>query len=245
MSTGEYTIDKKLAEAEEFLVQAANEDAFLPDEERQRQADTVSELLDEVFVDNPELRDTLFGRYVGYIALARGENIVSSTTGEEIPAGYRSSGTLTDYRAHIPTEQFRGLVFSIDYGKDAIEVPMQELVTDTGKTIRLCDLRPHMTSSIRKGGPSAPQDIKKLDELLLKDLRHAAETGIRRNTLGSSPKISYTKFKGTKIRAYWMAIQDANNIDGIPTYARLADCGNSRALENDVLRAAFHTKLDT
>ncbi len=177
-----------------------------------------------------------------HIDLSRSTVQISET---KVPPGYRSAEVKAGYVAHLPISQFEDLVFSLNSSHGDPEVPVQELETDTGKKIRVCDLRPLMSSTVRKSGPTAPQDIERLDEMVMRDLRRTAETGLRRNTLGSSPKVAYTKFLGTKIRAYWMAIKDVNNQEGVPTYARLADCGNSRAAENSILRAAFHTKLET
>lgn len=185
---------------------------------------------------------------LGELAAEQGLQLDLAAFGEQRhmpppPEGYRSMEVLPDYQTHIPVNQFDGTIRALDRSEPVIATDVTQLITDANVTMRLCDLRPFMSSQVRKGGPSQSAEIKRLDDLVRRDLKFRAETGRPRNTVATAPKVAYTKTKG-KMRAYWMVVEDPSNTSGAPTFARLADCGNSEAAQSQLYRELFGQKYD-
>lgn len=158
------------------------------------------------------------------------------------PLGYESS-TLFPFGGEVPTEQFKGVIHSLASEDPKIEVDVQSLRTDSGKDIRYCDLRPFMTSSVRKSGPETSRGQESLDKVVLRDLKFFSETGHAKLSVHGVRGVFYTRLGNTKTRAYWMPVEDLRSPDGVPTIARIADSGDSIAAESDLYRRVFQRKL--
>lgn len=162
----------------------------------------------------------------------------SQGTGGDVPRGYVASETVPGYSTNIDPAQFKGSILPLADRTAPLRVGVTELTTDTGNKFRLCDLRPEMTNSVQKNGPGSKSDAERLDDALMRDLKIVADTGQSRNTVTGVKGVSYTKVKGTKIRAYFMRVDDRDNLDGPPTYARIADC-SSESSQAALYRAVF------
>jgi len=156
---------------------------------------------------------------------------------QDAPEGF-SSSLLIPNGANIPTEQFKGVIFSLASAEKQLTPDVQVLTTDIGRSVRLLDLRPFMTSRVRGEGPESVKERDRLDRSFYQDLKYFAEHGRARNALVSHTGIKYTKLGGTKSRAFWMPVSDSTS-DGIPAIARIADNRNSIAAEKDLHRRVF------
>jgi hypothetical protein len=157
------------------------------------------------------------------------------------PQGF-SRETIEPDGAELPLHQFAGKINSLAVTGDSLKADVHHLVTDSGQHIRYCDLRPFMTSAVRKGGVADQTQSQALDRAVFRDLKFYAEKGHAKNHITDVPGVLYTKLGNTKIRSYWMTVKDTSDTD-IPTLARLADCGDSVAAEADLYRRVFGMKL--
>lgn len=157
---------------------------------------------------------------------------------ESIPEGF-VSWRFIEKGAALPVKQFNKVIYSLANPADVIVADTIEGLTDAGKRVRICDLRPHMTSQVRKGGPTKPTTIRLLDKDVYKDVLQQANAGRGGKTVVTAPKIHYSTRSGTKARAYWMLVDD-NNSKRTMTVARIADCddkvGSEKAFYRRVLR---------
>lgn len=166
---------------------------------------------------------------------------ITETTPESV-IGF-SEQYLFGQKAVVDVDQFSDIKGLQAGNQEKLHVELTEITTDTGKKIRYCDLRPYMSKSIQKSGPESKKTQAKLDLLFKRDLKYLAETGTPRNTVTNVKGVSYTKYGGTKVRAYWMPIHDENAPKGVITVARLADCGDSVSAEQALYNSLFGLKL--
>lgn len=149
------------------------------------------------------------------------------------PNGFLSMEVLPGYNTRIPTGQFENVVVPLShYPEPYIETGVTELTTDAKAVVRLCDLRPTMPSSVQKDGPTELGDRQRLDRNFYRDLKGCAETGHPKNTVTDVRRVGYTKVGDSKIRAYYMLVEDDANVEGVPTYARLADTSGPMSQHN-------------
>jgi hypothetical protein len=115
-----------------------------------------------------------------------------------------------------------------------------EYISDSGKTVRVTDLRPYMTSQVQKGGPRSGADAKKLDDKFFEELKNFTdEGGMIRNPVEIAHGVGYAKVGGTKMRAYFMPINDEKTPDGTLAVARIADCSDSISSQGALYRRVF------
>lgn len=129
----------------------------------------------------------------------------------------------------IRTDQFGGHLHALDTSKEYLSPETIEYETDQGNKIRVSDLRPHLTASMRKVGPQTERDKRYLDEHFLRDVKsHADRSQGRHNVVKGHPlTVHYSRGGDTKERAYWVIATDDKNTDKVPTVARIGDIGNS------------------
>lgn len=154
-----------------------------------------------------------------------------------------------DIVIRLDKDKLRHTIHSFRDPEEQISIPVQEVVTESGVKFRVCDLRSEMTSSVRKAClDNQSQEAARLDAQILSDMTHAAETGMYSNTVTqANDLVAYSKVGGTNIRGYWMPVSvelDAGQTpDGVMTFARVADCGNTVGGEIDVYRRVFDITL--
>lgn len=136
------------------------------------------------------------------------------------PEGY-SSEMLIPHGAELPTEQFKK-IRSLHPKGTSITLDVRRLVTDSGKEMRLSDLRPHMTAAVRDGGPQNEKRQEELNQAVYKDLKFMLETNHPKRSVTDMPRVGYTRLGNGLERAYWMIVED-HNAYGVKTVARLAD----------------------
>lgn len=163
-------------------------------------------------------------------------------TNQQLPAGFAKVERLAQ-PATIDGRQFEGLV--IPLAKETVyEVPVLECVTDYGKTVHVCDLRPFTAETLKKDTPGTQADQDKLDNDFWRDVKAFADNNGKapfKRIVGRS-QIFYTKASRTKLRAYWMVVRDDRH-RGVPTIARLGDCGDEERYQNALYRALFGMHL--
>ena len=158
------------------------------------------------------------------------------------PEGFTRE-VITARGARIPTQQFEGTIHSLAESVGAeIKTDVRTLVNDSGKAVRLVDLRTQMTNNVRKGGPETESAKKKLDEAMYKDLRFFLDNGHGKNSVRSAKGVYYTKRGSSKERAYWMVVND-QLAEGTTTIARIADSKDSIAAEAALYSTVFHKTL--
>lgn len=138
------------------------------------------------------------------------------------PAEGYTSELIVPKAADIPVSQFEGVIHSLHTPEKSLQLDVNRMVTDSGKQINLCDLRPFMTSSIREGEPKQEKQRDQLDRVVRRDLKFLAELGHPRNRVKKVPKVGYTRMGDGLVRAYWMPVLDTNAPETL-TVARLAD----------------------
>lgn len=164
-----------------------------------------------------------------------------STLAPTAPAGYESV-RFVEKGAQLDLKQFEGIIFSFASSEAEKKADVLELKTDTGKAVRICDLRPLMTSQVRENGPKNEAIARLLDKDVLMDVKRQVEQGHGGKKIEDVEKVRYSSRKGTKVRAYWMVVNDANS-QGAMTIARLADCDDSFASEAATYRRVFHKTM--
>lgn len=138
----------------------------------------------------------------------------------------------------VPVEDINQRIHGFTPGSDErLSVDLHRMVTDSGHTINLVDLRPHMSANVRKGGPQSPAEIKALDRSVQRDLKILAEEGKPRRIVTGVKGVGYTRVGNSKIRGYWMIL--GGETGGVVTAARFADCGNNPKSEAGVYRRVF------
>lgn len=155
------------------------------------------------------------------------------------PTGFESEVVIQN-GARIRTDQFRGRIFGLDRQSDQMSLDVHRLVSDSGVAVQYCDLRPFMSSQIRKGGPEDNQ-VGKLDRAFLKDLVFFAEHGHPKNTVTSVKGVNYTKLGRSKIRGYWMGVELEDGSDSI--IARIGDSADNPKSEENLYRRLFKKQL--
>jgi hypothetical protein len=162
----------------------------------------------------------------------------------EVPRGFSDACYLAE-PAIIQASEVEQKVHSLDVKTDIIRVPIIELTSDTGRKVRVCDLRDMMKRSVVRLGPSSQVERDRLDDAFLMDVKHIADQGRPRNTVrGARGGIGYAKVPRSKLRGYFTMVHDASSDDGrIPTVARLADCGNFDS-EQVLYSLVFAKKLE-
>jgi hypothetical protein len=172
---------------------------------------------------------------------------ISPTISDEmfasIPEGFKSWRFISK-GALLPEKQFYKVVYSLANPDELIVADTFEGVTDTGKRVRLCDLRPHMTSNVRRGGPTRPDIIRLLDKDVQRDVLLQANAGRGGKTVAVAPKIHYSTRNGTKARAYWMLVDD-QNAKGALTVARIADCDDKVDSEKNFYRRVLRRRANS
>ncbi len=188
---------------------------------------------------------------IGVLATEAGVPFGLEDTQEQtdIPPGYISINRLPDTpksRAHLDIAQFDAIYsFALPKGTESLSIPLTELVTDGGKRVRIGDLRPFMTESVKKGGLRSEAENKKLDEAVFRDVKQFLDEGKTRYSVVSVHKVAYSKVNGTKIRGYWMPARDDKSSEAIPTFVRIADSGNDVHAEGDLYTRVFKQKFRT
>lgn len=118
------------------------------------------------------------------------------------------------------------------------------------KKVRACDLRPLMTSQVRKGGPKERSVQAVLDGEFFKDIKMHTEQVSKKlseNNPGGKrvkavPGVRYSSISGSQVRAYWMVVKD-ENAPNTMTVARLADCANGGNYERDLYMRVFNVLM--
>lgn len=159
----------------------------------------------------------------------------------ETPEGYNDR-LLISHGVDFPTDQFQGVIYSLQTREASFTTDVERLTTDTSKELQLCDLRPFMTSSVRDGGPVEKGERDQLDRAVYRDIKFLVDMGRPLNSVKDVAGVNYTRLGDKKIRAYWMAIHHNSGGDG-PMIARIADCRDSVAAEADLYRRVFNKKL--
>lgn len=163
------------------------------------------------------------------------------TKSNVVPDGFESSSVLAA-PARLRADQFDALRVPMGYGYE-FDVDIAEYVTDAGRSIRVCDLRPFMPSSLNKIGPNTTQDKDKLNSAFWRDIKVLAETGTPRATVSQVRGVAYTSVGSTKLRTYWMMVADNAHRDGVRTVARLADSGNNAGQEERLYSRLFGVRM--
>lgn len=146
----------------------------------------------------------------------------------------------------VPASQFGHTILPL-YKREAVYMAdVVELKTDSGKRVRLVDLRPELVGRLDDIAPS-PAEAAHLDSHFYGDLRRYVDTGWARNTVkghGGRVHAYYTRVVSTKLRAFWGPIRAVGQDElRVPMIARFADSGNGSHKEIDLYRRLFGMTL--
>lgn len=150
------------------------------------------------------------------------------------------SWQLTPGGASLATKQLEQAFPAFSGSSEHLVADALELTTDLGNKVRVCDLRPYMSASIRKTGPQTHQDQDKLDRAFFSDLKAFADMGHGRNTVTLAAVTTYyTRAGNTSMRAYWTPVKDELDTSKVRTVARIGDSGNNKGYETKLYRRLF------
>lgn len=144
--------------------------------------------------------------------------------------------------ARIKTSQLENRVHAIGDSSEYLTPTVVEAITDAGNLVRVVDLRPSMTASVRKMSEGfSDVERRRLDDAFWRDVAYFTDMGMPRNQVTASPKIGYTKVKGTMLRSYYTPVLDETS-GGALTLARFADCRGKNA-EDRLYKSVLASRL--
>lgn len=180
---------------------------------------------------------------LGELATEGGIDPADDAPGDDkssLPPGFKGKHLL-DQPAALPLDQFDGRIKGIE-GTEPLSVPVLELITDQGKRVRMCDLRPILAKSTGRTGAQDAAGQARLDRYFWQDLKNFVDgEGVRRSVEGVQG-VYYARAGNDTPRVFFMAVTDMSNTDKVLMFARIGDSMTIRD-QKDLYRRLFGIKL--